>query len=480
MKKYYAKEKGCRIADIPYDEYLCAPLPQEYITPQGLAENGNPYENAAAIQKAIDSASGKTVYIPKGSYRISHIEMKSFVTLYIDRGAVLVGPSYDEYFSQENRSCAVLYSNGAQGFTVTGGGTVCGMGLTYTNEPQSHEPFAPLETFNLKERVVEARKRLRTAKKSEFDRPSVLRFINGENITVNHLCLTDSASWTFIIENCKNVTVKNTVIDNHLHIANADGIDITGGENIAISHCFIATADDALCLKTRDGNIKNVTISDCCATSFANCFKIGTETEFDCENVTVEDCFFFMPQGVCGGYSAVAIESADGANIKDVTVSGIEADGVSAAILIWLGNRLRRGRSRVGSVENILIENVKARDCELPCAVTGCGDRWVNGVTLQNIDIAYREAKENLNIKIPVCRWAESDYPEITRVSHIYRISHEQSDYWSLPCFGLYMRCARNVRVKDFACKARSVNTLDCFYFEDCENIMYEKGNLDK
>lgn len=58
----------------------------------------------------------------------------------------------------------------------------------------------------------------------------------------------------------------------------------------------------------------------------------------------------------------------------------------------------------------------------------------------------------------PVPEWLMKDYPDITRVSHIYFISHEMSDYWDLPCYGIFIRYA-DTDYSGYRCVPRSCNT---------------------
>lgn len=462
---YTTKDNGCRIANVPYDEYLKEMKTEKPVTPEGLSEKNSPEENSAAIEKAVDEASktGGTVYIPAGTYKISTVKLKSNITLFVEKGAVLLSQSYDENkTSKTPLDRAVILAENCENITVTGGGTIDGNGLTYTNEQEKDEPLYALRSFNLYTRVLEARKRIRMAK--EGDRANILRLENCKNVTVDGIILKDSAFWTAVFSNCEEVTIRNLIIDSHLHIANGDGIDITGGRNYEISHCFIATADDGIVLKSIDSDISHVTVSDCTVCSFANNFKIGTETEFDISDITVRDCFFFMPDGITGGYSGLAVESADGANVKNISISNIEMQGVSSPLLIWLGNRLRRGRDTVGSVENVTVENIKADNVEMPSAVTGVKGNNVKSITLKNFDITYRDTEQKLSVKRHPNEMSMSGYPEITRVSHIYFISHKFSKYWSLPCYGLFTRNTENLTVEDFQCKKRTADTREEFF----------------
>lgn len=474
MKNFFTLKDGkSRIANIPYDEYLTVPPAENYILPRGISEDETAENNSLAIQNAINSAkkTNGTVFIPNGRYNITFLKMKSGVTLYLSRNATLVSVDFEKYNALSKKERAIISANGAENFCITGGGTIEGKGLSFTKEPMCSTPLLPLSKFNLYTRVIEARKRIRMAKAPEKERPYMILLKNCKNAVINSIRLKDSACWTCVLSNCFDCKIENLVIDNHLHIANADGIDITGGKDIAVKHCFIATADDAVCIKSSDSNVSDITVCDILATSFANCFKIGTETEFDIKNITVQNCFFFMPENITGGYAGIAVESADGANISDVTVKNIMLDGISSPALVWLGNRLRRGRAKTGSMKNILIENIEAKNAELPCAITGCRDENVKNVVFKNFSIAYRNTNESLEIKENVSDYSMNDYPEITRVSHRFNRTHEESEYYSLPCFGVYIRFAEDVVIENFKCKPRSVNTLSELKVEENADV---------
>ena len=266
--------------------------------------------------------------------------------------------------------------------------------------------------------------------------------------------------------------VTDLVIDNHMHVANSDGIDICGGTNIKIEHGFIATGDDGIVLKPSDYEIRNVDKTDCIISRYANCFKIGTETQMDVSGVTVKNCYFFLPCGITGGYSGIAIESCDGSNVSDISVSDIKMDGISSPLLIWLGNRFKYDKEEVGSIHGVNISNVTAANTEMPSAITGCIDdenktHYVQNVALNNINVSCRDTGEDLHIRKTIGESAMSGYPDITRVSHIYFISHELSKYWDLPCYVMAVRHVRNVTYDDYSVTPRTCNTRDKFYVDD-------------
>ncbi len=471
--KYYTDSTGSRIANVPYEKYIeNIPMPENALTPTGLSENNTAEENGIAIQKTIDvlGEAGGTVYIPKGRYFTSTIRLKSNITLFVAVGAELVSISCEDNEKSDSPLFkAVIYAENAENITVTGGGTINGNGLTYTNEPEIEEPFYALSKFNTYLRVIETRKRIHFGKDTE--RNHIIYFTHCRNVKLHNIILKDSAFWTVKFDNCFNVTINNFIIDSHIHIANSDGIDICGGENYNISHCFIACADDAICIKSPEYPTNNVNISDCVLTSCANCFKIGTETKQDISDITLNDCYFFTPDGFTFGYSGIAIESCDGANVRNVSICDVVMDGVSSPLLIWLGNRLNFGKKDVGSLRDITIKNIKAERTEMPAAIVGCihnqTTHYIKNVSISNFAATYRDTGEQLNIRKNVGEYTMSGYPDIPRVSHIYWKSHKMSKYWDLPCYGLFVRHTENISLSNINIKPRSCNKRKENIFED-------------
>lgn len=468
--KFTTDKTGSWITNIPYSDYIRPCAAKGNCVTADISADASGESNSKNINAEIERLSvlgGGTLVIPAGEYKITSVALKSNVTLFVSKGARLVALSFDERADiKENDTPdhigdGVITARNAENIKITGGGIICGSGISYTDEPKNDSPLYALKEFNTYKRVIEARNRIRFGK-SGCKRSYLTLIKDCKNVVIEDIILNESAFWTLVIDGCENVEINHIVIDNHMHVANTDGIDILFSKNVNITNCFIATADDGICLKPVDGEIRGVTVSDCMISSCANCFKIGTETAFDISNIKVSNCKFFMPQGMTYGYSGIALESADGSNLSNVEIENITMDGISSPILIWLGKRLRHGNSKIGSVKNIKISNVTAVDTELPSAITGCrADENiypVEGVILNNISAVYRDTGEALDINYNVPEWSLGDYPDIVRVSHIYKESHESSDYWDLPCYGLFIRYAENVDCSGYGCVPRSCN----------------------
>lgn len=471
--KYKTDETFSKIKNIPYDDFIkdCE-VTGKSVIPK-ISDSATGEKNSSAINQCIEELSisgGGTVYIPKGKYKISSIFLKSNITLFVSKDACLISLTCSENETTDSPIFdALITAADSENIIITGGGRICGNGLTYTNEAENETPFYALKEFNLYTRVIEARKRIRFGK--ETSRCPLIKLNSCTNSKIENIILDESAGWTCVINNCNDINIENMVIDNHMHVANTDGIDITGSSKVKINNCFIATGDDGIVLKPIDNKISDITVSNCVISSCANCFKIGTETQFDVDNVNVSNCEFFMPDGMTYGYSGIAIESADGSNISNVNIDNITMDGISSPLLIWLGNRMNYDNTSAGSISDIKISNINAVNTELPSAITGFKSdgevHYIENISIENFNVSYRDTEENLSVLKPVQEFSMNDYPEITRVSHYYFIEHKYSGYWDLPCYGIFVRHTKNIDYSGYNCTPRQCNNLPFLYTKD-------------
>ena len=474
--KYKMDKDGLFLANIPFEKYL-----HDAEAIEGTAYDIRDYgayvgksfkDNAISIQNAINVAfenGGGVVFVEGGVYKTSKLRLKSNVTLRIEKDATLECITYDEnrLLNAEDRldEFGFISAIDSENVIIEGPGRIAGNGASYVNKAKEESLFLPLDTFNLKRYVTEHRKRIMMGKDSEFKRAMLIGIKNCENVTIKNLELYEAGSWTARLEGVDNLLIEDVVINNNVRVANTDGFDIEGGSNIHIRHCFIATRDDAICIKADDENIPpldGMIVEDCEIMSLANCFKIGTATYNTISNVIVRNCFFFMP-GIAGGYAGIAIESVDGSTVSDITIQNIIMEHITSPLLIWLG--YRHGE---GELKNITISDITATGCDMPSAITGYkkGSKinYVENVRLSNISVVYRDAKEKLNIyKNSKGAYQGSlnmgGYPEITRVSHMYIINHDFSFYWDLPVYGLFARYVDGLTVDNFVVTPRTSNT---------------------
>lgn len=458
---------------IPFDEYLYKEeLGDSYVDIRtfGADEKADYTVNTKSINDAITKVSangGGTVYVPEGEFICSTVRLKSNVRLFVE-GTLRCIDFETNFNAADKLYYGFIFAEDAENITLCGGGKISGNGATYCQEPASDKLLLPLETFHLKSYIMAFRSRIRYRKQPSY-RVNLVEFQRCRNVNIHNIEMHETARWTCNIVECRGVDIKDVVINSNYHVSNSDGFDITSSQNVTVDHCYIATGDDALCIKAHESlDVENVLITNCKAMSLANCFKIGTNVYHNVRNVTIRDCEFFM-DGTTGGYAGISIQSDRGSAVENITCENIKMDGITSAFVVWLGNR---HEGTPGILRNVSIRNIEACNVSLPAAVTGTkfeGKTFeTENVTIENISIKYRECDEEIYIREKGVGYeAMIEYPEITRLSSVYISSHEESPYWELPAYGLYLRHAGNIRLDNFSCTPRSMNTRPEIYNED-------------
>ena len=265
------------------------------VTP-AVDEGAKGEENSKIINEAIEKLSSKnggTVVIPAGEYKVSTIELKSDVALFVLKGAKLVSLKCEENETSENPlNEAVVIANDASNISVTGGGIRCGSGESYTNDAEAEEPLYALEEFNMYTRVIEARKRIRFAK--DTARNHILKLNNCTDVNINNIILNESAIWMLAINGC---------------------------DDVQVDHCYFFMPNDGMtygysgiAIESADGSvIENVNISDIEMDGISSPFLIwiGNRLKYDEKNV--------------GG---ISIKNIDAKNAEmPSAITGCEVDG---------------------------------------------------------------------------------------------------------------------------------------------------------
>ncbi|MDE5605463.1 MAG: hypothetical protein K2I73_07765 [Eubacterium sp.] len=461
----------------PEDDYICdMELPTENvfdIRSFGAVANDENFDNAPYINKAIEAASetGGTVLIAGGDYTSTTVFLQSNVTLFIERGSSIIANTTGEGYQNKT----LVYGESLENITITGGGKLKGNGHLFGRKPVYEENITkPADYIDVIEMRQEYRKQLRFAHQSKYGSPIVL--VNCKNVKAHNFIIENSAYWTFRMDKCDTVEIKDFVINNNRNVANADGFDMVGSSNVLIEHCFVSTADDGVCIKNAvwegcNSECKNITVRNCEIISRTNSVKIGTETTHDISNITIENCKLFMTDVYPGTVSAIALEAVDGTKLSNVTITNIEADRCSCPLFIRLGNRNRaaivNGQSAraiefgekaeksgiadknqfdmKSEISNILVENLSAREVEIPIMICGFKQKGkikrVKNVLLKNINLELSQVHDTVDKRLFIPEYAK-EYPEANR-------------FRNLPSYALFIRHAENVQIENLKCSKK-------------------------
>jgi len=419
--------------------------------------------NTEAIQRAIDDVSqagGGTVYFPSGTFLTGRIDLKSGVGLKLDAGCTLLGStSISDYHggegSVDRSEKHLIYARDAEGVTIEREGRIDGQGPSYW-EPSGKAPLPPDQQW--------ADVASHAYQENKTGRPSpMIRFASCRRVRVKGVRLENSAGWTLHLLNCDDVQIVNTTIKNPVYGPNADGIDITGCQNVQVSGCSIDTGDDAICLKSENPLgpepllVKNITVTNCSLSTCCNGFKLGTSSEGGFENIVFSNSVVHNNAVPLGErvISGVALEVIDGGWIDGVEVSGIQMQRARTPIFIRLGNRKRANDYSQHGLRNVVIENIQASDTVLASSITGLPGDEVHGITLRNIRI------ESMMPSRP--EWLGRDVPEKESAYPEARM------FGMLPTWGLYARHVRDLRLDQLAFTASAPEQRPTVLFDDVD-----------
>jgi polygalacturonase len=466
------------------------------ITSYGAKADGRT-NNAPFIQKAIDEASangGGKVIIPPGNFASGVLILKSGVTLHLDLGACLLGSvtrtDYDNPIAM-----AFLVAKDQKNISISGEGVIDG---------QAGELM--LDIFRMLRAGTLIDNGGWSVRPSEGVRPMLVVFKGCDQVNISGVTMKNAASWVQDYINCTNLTIDGIKVQSTSYWNN-DGIDISDCKNVKVINCFVNAADDGICLKSENaGNYcDNIYVANCTIRSSASAFKMGTASYGGFKNIKVENLTIFDTFR-----SAIAIESVDGGHIENINIQHIKITNTGNAIFIRLGHRNKKVEA--GSVKGIYIADVKAEiplhkpdqgyplegppdinspDKEkmpvrrsgypffghpwlpfnlLPSSIVGIPGHNIQDVTLENIEITYAggASKEIACIpfdnvtSVPEC---EPDYPEF-------------SMFGELPAWGLYVRHAEGIRMKNVKISYKINDFRPAMVFDDVKGIKLESVEI--
>jgi hypothetical protein len=201
------------------------------------------------IQKAVDQCAAKgggTVQLTAGTYRSGTIELKSNVTIKLDKNVLLNGS--DKY--ADYRNDAFFYGKDLTGVTIEGDGIIDGVDCY---NPKGEEGFRG---------------------------PHCIKLLNCKNIKLEGITIKNSANWAINCRYCSVGIVTNVTIR-----GGHDGLHTRFCDNFTVTGCDFRTGDDAFAGNdNRDFNIKACLINTSC-----NGFRLG------CMNLTVKHCELWGP-----------------------------------------------------------------------------------------------------------------------------------------------------------------------------------------
>ena len=203
----------------------------------------------SAIQNAIDkchSLGGGKVHLSKGTFICGSLQLKSNITLQIDKGSILQGSASIEDYTND----AFIFGKDISNFNIQGEGVIDGV-----------------DCINLKG-------------EEGFRGPHGIKLVNCKNIRIEGITIKNAANWAINCRHCSRVEIKNVSIR-----GGHDGLHTRFCEDFNVTGCDFRTGDDAFA----GNDNRDFRVTKCKVNTSCNGFRMG------CFKLTVKDCKFWGP-----------------------------------------------------------------------------------------------------------------------------------------------------------------------------------------
>ena len=167
------------------------------------------------LQKLINQCSsegGGIVKIPSGQYTIDSIELKDYVTLYLERGARLIGSGDEQKYwhrpgpfeLKQNMTplSSLIHAERAKHIAIRGYGTIDGNYQRFILPNQDDEPHL---------------------KFYKYPRPMMIYFQECQDVSLEEITLQNSPFWTVHLVGNDGVYIDGLTIKNEVRMPNTDG-----------------------------------------------------------------------------------------------------------------------------------------------------------------------------------------------------------------------------------------------------------------
>lgn len=458
-----------------------------------------------AINRTIDAAAangGGTVYFPAGIFLSFSIRLKSNITIHLDNGATLLAADpavhkgkYDSFepnefdmyqdFGHSHWKNSLMWGIGIENFAIVGQGKIDGKGLS-KRSPGPQRPRTAGDTPTSMKDNVSPLGEMSPLREMEGLGTKAIALKLSRNITLKDFTIFQGGHFVLLATGVDNLTIDNLRVD-----TNRDGFDIDACRNVRISNVYVNSPnDDAIVLKSSyalgfNRATENVTITNSQVSGFdlgtfldgtfkttqefapdkdrvTGRIKFGTESNGGFKNITISNVNFVHCRGL-------AIETVDGGNIEDVTISNITMrDITTAPIFIRLGKRQRApDGTAVAKIKRIIIDNVVVSDAhhEYASIIAGLAESPIEDVRLSNIRIHYKGGGTSEDVRREPPE-NEKNYPE-------------PSMFGVLPAYGFYVRHARGIRFDNVEVSFERDDARPAFWLDDVRGVEFNRTNAE-
>ncbi|CAL4996136.1 unnamed protein product [Urochloa decumbens] len=357
--------------------------------------------NTAAFRRAVaeleerardGGGGGARLEVPPGRWLTGSFNLTSRFTLFLHRGAVILGsqdpeewpliaplPSYGRGRERLGpRHISLIHGEGLNDVVVTGNnGTIDGQGEMWWelwwNRTLNHT------------------------------RGHLVELVNSSNILISNITLRNSPFWTVHPVYCSNVVMKDLTILAPLNAPNTDGIDPDSSSEVCIEDCYIESGDDLVAVKSGWDQYgisvgkpsTNIVIQRVSGTT-PTCSGVGFGSEMSggISNVLVRDLH------VWNSAQAVRLKTdvGRGGYITNITIANVTMEKVKVPIRFSRGaddhSDDNYNRTALPRISNVLISDIVGVDLQRAPMLEAVAGAVYEGICFRNVSLRGMRRQE--------------------------------------------------------------------------------------
>ena len=351
---------------------------------------------------------GSTLYVPAGIYLLKPLFLRSGITLYLEKGATLLGSA-----NREDYPVLPAIIEGEREInlgTWQGEEAPCFASLitAYSQSDIKITGEGVIDCNALAGDWYENYRVMRTAW-----RPRGVFLNSCKNILLHGITVKNTPSWNIHPYFSKGVKLYDLRLENKPDMPTTDGIDADFSDGVDIAGVKVSVGDDCVAIKSgtletakkRNTPCKNVTIRNCLMERGHGGVVLGSELSGGIENITVEKCLFAGTdrglriktrrgrgrQGRCDGISFSNIEMRDVKVPFSVNMYYNMGDNNGHSEYVWTTEKLPVDE-RTPAIGGLIFKDMVCTGVEYSAGVFyGLPESPIGGVTLKNVSFSYKQ-----------------------------------------------------------------------------------------
>ncbi|KAF7804885.1 putative polygalacturonase [Senna tora] len=282
----------------------------------GKTLNTVAFQNAVFYLKSFADKGGAQLYVPSGTWLTASFNLTSHLTLFLARGATILGSQDFEHWSlvdalpSYGRGIEVpggRYLSLIYGQNLSDNGTIDGQGSVWWDMFSSHS--------------------------LNYSRPHLVEFLASDDIIISNLTFMNPPAWSIHPVYCSNVQIHNITAHAPVESPYTSGIVPDSSEHVCIDNSNISSGHDAIVLKsgwdeygvsygkaTSSVHIRSVQLQSSTGAGLA----YGSEMSGGISNVIAEKLHIF------NSHVGIQVKTTKGRGgyVKDIFISDVKLENI--------------------------------------------------------------------------------------------------------------------------------------------------------